>query len=660
MNFCLQINRSAKGLIYLTVALAALCVANAHALVAELSTEENFYTSLSQVTASYLDISDQENIGSIVDKREQFQAIQTPYINFGAIETGRLWLSLRVQNKTSESGLWRLDINRQYYQELDVYLVRTKSTEHLLAHTKIQNFSERPIQDRLLATDFRLDGNELASIYISIKTNTSSFMPLGVGTVSGVQAQRNKDHTQNWLLNGALLSCIAFSLMMISILGWRISLSFSLYILAGMLYVMHADGYLFSWLWPNNMAWNDPMNLSLMVAMPVFGMAFARQLFDFKKLAPRFDKIILVYMCAATLVVLFSFAIFEVRALKIIAYLFTPLGSLFQLAAAIIALRLNLLGARPYFVGALVILASLSYATLSYVFVGQLNIDTTLNVGHVALLTESLAFAAAITVRLIGLRNERDRALEGELTVAREKLQLAARLQDVQNEYRHARKLADLRRNQLSEVSHDLQQPLISLRHALNNVNGVNESTVQQMHSAFDYLEKLACEQLKPESKNGSKNQDISDHHNELETFNVSTILDNVAEMFRDEAIAKKLEFRYRPSALVVTADPIGLMRAISNLVANAIKHVDSGGILISARKRANRVRIEVWDTGIGMTDAQLEHFSKRHTKGKASQGTGLGLAIVRSYCEQNNYVFTLRSRPERGSLAAISIPLTD
>jgi len=150
MNFCLQINRSAKRLICLTVTYAVLCAANAHALVAQLSTEENFYTPLSQVTTSYLDISEQETIDSIVNKRAQFQAIQTPYINFGAVETGRLWLGLRIQNTTSESGLWRLDINRQYYQELDVYLVRTKSTEHILAHTKLQNFSERPVRDRLL------------------------------------------------------------------------------------------------------------------------------------------------------------------------------------------------------------------------------------------------------------------------------------------------------------------------------------------------------------------------------------------------------------------------------------------------------------------------------------------------------------------------------
>lgn len=622
-----------------------------------LKSTPDFYVPLTPHLEVFEEGPERLTVEQVHDLRDKFLPVTTRYPDFG-LKEGRIWIRAEMRNNSAEDGVWRLDINRQYYRYIDVYGVsETSEFSPILTYGNDNSFNDRPIADRMLVTDMTIAAGHSLDLYISFKSDSTTYIPIGIGTAEAVVKRRAEENTINWVLNGALLAMIAFSLMMIPIIGLRLALSFSLYIFAGFLYVFHADGYTFQYIWPGlPMGINDPLNLSFIVFMPLCGLLFSRVMFDFKKFAPFFDRYLMALILVSGFVVIFAFPIYQSQSLKVLAYLMTPLASITQVVAGCVAMRRKLLGAVPFTLGAFIVLTSLLYATLAHLAPGNYNLDHTLDYGHMTLLAECLAFAAAIVIRLSGLRAERDSALKAELSLTQDKLQLSADLQASQANYIHARKMSDIRRNQLSSVSHDLQQPLASLRQALSKMGGADEDAKQQMHSAFDYLESLARDQITA----GQRSMATTHLDGRLEQFPIRTLLDNVREMFKDEAAAKGLEFRYRPVDANITSDPIGLMRAISNLVSNAIKHTEKGGLLLAARPRQGRLRIEVWDTGVGMSADELEQFSERHVMSEHSTGSGLGLAIVSEISNALDIGFQLHSTPGKGTAAFLYLPLSD
>lgn len=135
-------------------------------------------------------------------------------------------------------------------------------------------------------------------------------------------------------------------------------------------------------------------------------------------------------------------------------------------------------------------------------------------------------------------------------------------------------------------------------------------------------------------------------------------------------ADAKGLHLRFRlprhagRDHLTVLTDPMLLHSVLRNLVANAIRYTERGGVLVAARRRGkHRLRIEVWDTGIGVAPDQQERiFEEFYQVGNSardrSRGIGLGLAIVRRTASVLGEAVTLKSRPGRGSCFAIELPL--
>ena len=130
-------------------------------------------------------------------------------------------------------------------------------------------------------------------------------------------------------------------------------------------------------------------------------------------------------------------------------------------------------------------------------------------------------------------------------------------------------------------------------------------------------------------------------------------------------AAAKRLNLRIRPTHLVVTTDALLLSRVLRNLVANAIRYTNRGGIVLGARRRGDKVNIEVWDSGPGIHQQELsrvfEEFyrgeSSKTAVGAANKGFGLGLSIVRRICGVLGHALTVRTRPGSGTMFRVVVP---
>lgn len=145
-----------------------------------------------------------------------------------------------------------------------------------------------------------------------------------------------------------------------------------------------------------------------------------------------------------------------------------------------------------------------------------------------------------------------------------------------------------------------------------------------------------------------------------LQTVALNDVFSRLFISFEPLTRRKGLRFMYRPSTLSVRSDPLMLRRMIQNLVANAVHYTTSGGVLLAARPRGDKIAIEIWDTGPGIDITERERIFQEFQRGSASvsgAGFGLGLAIVKRMSEALDHPLQLESRLNRGSRFTVFAP---
>jgi len=115
------------------------------------------------------------------------------------------------------------------------------------------------------------------------------------------------------------------------------------------------------------------------------------------------------------------------------------------------------------------------------------------------------------------------------------------------------------------------------------------------------------------------------------------------------------------PCSLHVRSDRRLLRRLLQNLISNAIKYTPSGRVLIGCRRRSERLRIEVYDTGIGIPQtkhrAVFKEFHRLDQGARVARGVGLGLSIVQRIGRVLGCEVTLKSNLDRGSCFCVAVP---
>lgn len=236
------------------------------------------------------------------------------------------------------------------------------------------------------------------------------------------------------------------------------------------------------------------------------------------------------------------------------------------------------------------------------------------------------------------------------------------RLFDELQEKSHQLELANTYKSRfLAAASHDLRQPL----HALNLF-------VAQLHAEADPVEH---ERLvgRIDAAVGAMNElfnsllDMSKLEagmlgTELTEFPVMRVLRHLETTFSGAAQEKGLRLTVAPSAAWVRSDFILLERILLNLVSNAVRYTNRGGIVIGCRRRGACLRIEVWDSGPGIPEDHRQsifrEFYQLAGPGRdRGGGLGLGLAIVDGLGRLLDHSVELKSRPGRGSCFSVSVP---
>jgi len=146
-----------------------------------------------------------------------------------------------------------------------------------------------------------------------------------------------------------------------------------------------------------------------------------------------------------------------------------------------------------------------------------------------------------------------------------------------------------------------------------------------------------------------------------VETVDLGELLRGLVEQFAVIAHGRRLALRLGSDAYLVESDRRLLRRLLQNLIANALRYTARGGVLVGVRRRAGGIRVDVTDTGPGLTAAQLARaFEEFQRVGPASpwgeRGVGLGLSICQRICALLGHRMWARSRPGYGSTFGVEI----
>ncbi|MBT8214872.1 MAG: HAMP domain-containing histidine kinase, partial [Acidimicrobiia bacterium] len=104
--------------------------------------------------------------------------------------------------------------------------------------------------------------------------------------------------------------------------------------------------------------------------------------------------------------------------------------------------------------------------------------------------------------------------------------------------------------------------------------------------------------------------------------------------------------------------DPVRIREVIANLVVNALNAMPDGGSLrLRVEDQGSSALITVSDTGVGLTDDEVEWVFDRFHKGSTSKGTGLGLTISRDLVEAHGGIISMDSEPGAGTTVSVALP---
>ncbi|MBC7952013.1 MAG: PAS domain S-box protein [Rhodospirillaceae bacterium] len=213
----------------------------------------------------------------------------------------------------------------------------------------------------------------------------------------------------------------------------------------------------------------------------------------------------------------------------------------------------------------------------------------------------------------------------------------------------------------LAAASHDLRQPLQALALYLGvlkaRLNGREEQVMDAVGQCIEALTGLLNDML------DVARLDAGVITPKLAEVPVNRLLERVAAAWRIQAEAKGLRLEVVASDKVVHTDPALMDRVLSNLVANAVRYTEHGRILVGCRTAGpGQVRLEVWDTGIGIPNDKLgEIFEEFRQLGnperRRDRGTGLGLAIVQRIADLLGHRLCVRSVAGKGSVFTVTVP---
>jgi len=212
----------------------------------------------------------------------------------------------------------------------------------------------------------------------------------------------------------------------------------------------------------------------------------------------------------------------------------------------------------------------------------------------------------------------------------------------------------------VAAASHDILQPLNAARLYVTSLierqrGREDADLVQNVDASLEAVEEIFTALL------DISRLDTGAMKPEIDDFRIDELLHRLDVEFAPLAREKGLDLKVMPCSQNVRSDRRLLRRLLQNLISNAIKYTPQGRVLVGCRRRAGRLRIEIYDTGIGIPhgkrQAVFREFHRLDQGARVARGVGLGLSIVERIARVLDCEVALTSDVGRGSRFSIEVP---
>ncbi len=218
----------------------------------------------------------------------------------------------------------------------------------------------------------------------------------------------------------------------------------------------------------------------------------------------------------------------------------------------------------------------------------------------------------------------------------------------------------------IAVTSHQLNTPLsiirgyssLLLQGKVGTISAKQKDSLQEIYNSVEKMITLTNNML---SVSRIEQEKIKLN---VDDVNVGELIESVAVLFRPKAKTKGIEFSISDikNNLIIMADEDKLFQVISNLVDNALKYTKKGSIKIDVIDKANKVLFRVTDTGIGISEEDIEKIGTRFFRSQEAinvdnHGTGLGLYISKTIIEKHNGELNIVSHLGKGTTIKATFP---
>lgn len=600
-----------------------------------------------------LDPGDELDISDVMEMN--FSRLQDGDIDFG-FTTDKIWLRFSVTNSSTESLDRILRTNARFMRPLEIFLVRGDSSiQRLLYNDETQKFNERPLPElRYIATEFSLEPLETATFLIRFGSGGRAAMDLDISSREQALAEQYSASLGITLFSAILLTLILVNFFHYLAVRQLAYLFYIFYESFNVLYVSHMEGFTWQYLWPNLPQWNDDATPIIASIGVIIGNLFAMIFLEARKYTPRLHKLFLCLIALSTLALIITLIAGNRLGNQITASLL-PLSLLLSLLTAAIAVRKGHYLAR-YFLVAWAMFA-VGAAIWSGTILGIFSVTfDVMSLYKLTIATQAiiLSMGLADQIRRINsqyleTQDELIENLQGRLEDAKERLQL-----ERENEKNMLQLLQKSR--QLATTSHDINQPIQSLRLSLKalDLKSDNKETTAQLNKTLDHMESILGDALDEASIDLKKSSENSN----IQSLVIGNLIKDVVSQFAGQARKNNLKLRGFESKMIIVTRELSLKRCLMNLVSNALNNTKTGGVLFGARRRGDKILLQVYDTGKGMSSEEIKSMMEPLAKGGQSTGHGLGLAIITETCAEYGWDFSIQSKENNGSCFTIAVPI--
>ena len=617
-----------------------------------------------------------------------FEEVKTKTDDFGYFNIDLLdhestyWSLFRVRNESDVAIEFLMQLGNNSL--LDVYLEDSLGN---VSHKKSGYLT--PIDQRDILHDgddktrLSLEAGEEKTIWIRTQQidHFKPFLEISLKPYDQWDQEIDRRDLLGGVFTGILTVLAVLGLIFFFYTQERFFMFFGLYALLHALYFFSFYGYVSIYFFPANPALTQPfLVLQIIIFATYFG--FARTFLRTKDFMPEWNKIfkLTIPILVSTFIVVMMFLLLTLNLRDAIRIkngitLICSFGGLIFLVAL---LRSGRVEAKYFAAGSVMLLSMLCYISINFFFSQEAYNPLLIQIG---ILVELVIFSMGIGYQARNNQNE-NRITQDSLILQfreNEKMQkginqkleesVAERTHKInqQNkEIQKAREIAEkatvAKSEFLSVMSHEIRTPLnaiISLTHLmeLENENPENQEYIDALKFSGESLHSLINDVLDYSKIEAGKLK--------LESvdFSIVDLLNKISASFKFKAQAKNIDLNleigeYTPDRLL--GDPTRLTQIINNLISNAIKFTNEGGVtvktyLVGIKDEIATIGFEVSDTGIGIPQDKLKDIFEDYEQASRETtrqygGTGLGLAITKKLLELHGAEIKIASTEKIGT----------